>query len=187
MKEHTMRRALFLDRDGVINIDHGYVHKREDFQFVDGIFDLVKAVKAAGYLVIVVTNQAGIGRGYYTEAQFLELMDWVRSAFRQHEGDLDAVYFCPYHPEHGIGEYKRESSCRKPEPGMLLQAAHEHDIDLSASVMVGDSAKDMQAGEAAGVGRLFYLGGKGRHAVASLKQVLATLLDGFGESTGTPV
>jgi D-glycero-D-manno-heptose 1,7-bisphosphate phosphatase len=149
-------KALFLDRDGVINIDHGYVHKPEDFEFVQGIFDLVRVAKTKGYKVIVVTNQAGIGRSYYTEEQFQALTDWMCDQFKRNGGCIDAVYFCPFHPEHGVGNYKRESECRKPAPGMLLQAQKEHDIDLEASIFVGDKPSDMAAGQAAGVGNILY-------------------------------
>lgn len=150
--------ALFLDRDGVINIDHAYVHRWEDFQFIDGIFELVIAANQAGYLVIVVTNQAGIGRGYYTEADFHALTEWMRTQFAQQDARIDAVYFCPFHPEYGVGGFKRESECRKPRPGMLLQAAREHGIDLAASIMVGDKISDMEAAQCAGIKRLFYFG-----------------------------
>jgi D-glycero-D-manno-heptose 1,7-bisphosphate phosphatase len=153
-------KALFLDRDGVINIDHGYVHKPEDFEFVPGIFELVRVAKTKGYKVIVVTNQAGIGRGYYTEEQFQASTNWMCNQFELNGGRIDAVYFCPFHPEHGVGDYKRESVCRKPAPGMLLQAQKEHDIDLQASIFVGDKPSDMAAGQAAGVGALLYLNGE---------------------------
>lgn len=152
------RLALFLDRDGVINVDHGYVHKPEDVEFVDGIFELIAAAKISGYLVVVVTNQAGIGRGYYSEDDFHALMDWMKARFVERGGQLDAIYFCPYHPEHAIGEYRRESDCRKPAPGMLLQAAYDLDIDLVGSIFVGDRPSDMRAGGAAGVGTLLHLG-----------------------------
>ena len=152
------RPALFLDRDGVINVDRDYVHRSEDVEFIDGIFELVALANGAGYVVAVVTNQAGIGRGYYSEADFHRLMEWMRARFAQRGARIDAIYFCPYHPEHGVGAYKRESEFRKPGPGMLLQAAKEHDIDLSASIMIGDKPSDMQAGAAAGVGSLLLLG-----------------------------
>ena len=110
------RPALFLDRDGVINVDHGYVHKPEAAEFIDGIFELVAAAKRAGYLVVVVTNQAGIGRGYYSDADFHALMDWMKARFVKRGGQVDAVYFCPDHPESGIGGYHHESEFRKPAP-----------------------------------------------------------------------
>lgn len=144
-------RALFLDRDGVINIDHGYVIRQEDFHFVDGIFDLVRYAKLQGYLVVVVTNQAGIGRGYYAEEEFHQLMDWVAERFVENGGKIDKVYFCPDHPEHGIGYYRRQSPMRKPGPGMILAACEELDIDPVQSVLIGDKASDIDAGQAAGV------------------------------------
>ena len=147
--------ALFLDRDGVINVDHGYVHTPEKFEFVDGIFEIVAAANKAGYLVIVVTNQAGIGRGYYSEAQFHALTDWMKTKFIENGGRIDAVYFCPYHPEYGVGKYRRESDCRKPAPGMILTAMRDFDIDLGKSILVGDSLKDIYAANASGIGQVF--------------------------------
>lgn len=151
------KSALFLDRDGVINIDNGYVHRSEDFHFIDGIFDLVSAANQAGYLVVVVTNQAGIGRGYYSEAQFHDLTLWMKDTFADHGGKIDAVYFCPYHPEHGIGVYRRESDFRKPAIGMFLQAETDFGINFERSVLIGDKQSDIFAGRLAGVGTLLYL------------------------------
>ena len=154
----SSRPALFLDRDGVINIDHAYVCKPENFKFVDGIFELCRAANRLGYLIFVVTNQAGIGRGYYTEQDFLKLTEWMCGVFKGQGIVIDKVYFCPSHPEHGVGKYKVDSSFRKPEPGMILQAAEEFDVDLARSVVVGDKVSDIQAGIAAGVGcNLLYL------------------------------
>lgn len=145
------RPALFLDRDGVINIDHAYVSKQEDFEFVDGIFELCRSAKKLGFLICVVTNQAGIGRGYYTEEDFLELTNWMCSVFSEEGCEIDKVYFCPTHPVHGVGEYKTDSQYRKPRPGMILQAVQEFDIDLTKSILVGDKETDIQAGIAAGI------------------------------------
>jgi D-glycero-D-manno-heptose 1,7-bisphosphate phosphatase len=149
--------ALFLDRDGVINVDHGYVHRPEDFEFMPGIFELVRVANKQGYLVIVVTNQAGIGRGYYSESQFQSLTHWMKECFRREGALIDAVYFCPFHPEHGIGKYRRESECRKPAPGMLLQAQNDFGIELSKSILLGDKPSDMLAGRTAGVGTLIQI------------------------------
>lgn len=170
-----MRRALFLDRDGVINVDHAYVHKQDSFEFIDGIFELVRKARELGYLVLVVTNQAGIGRGYYGEEEFLALTEWMKAQFAARGAVIDAVYFCPDHPLHGVGRYRRDSPMRKPAPGMLLQARDEFGIDMALSVMVGDTRTDMQAGAAAGVGALLWLnpdeeGGPGE-PVFSLQQV----------------
>lgn len=148
----SYRPALFLDRDGVINVDRAYVSKQEDFEFVDGIFELCRRAKQLGYLIFVVTNQAGIGRGYYTEQDFLTLSDWMCGVFSAQGVVIDKVYFCPSHPEHGVGEHKVDSPYRKPGPGMILQAAEEFGVDLARSVLVGDKETDIQAGVAAGVG-----------------------------------
>ena len=145
------RPALFLDRDGVINVDKNYVHKREDFVFIDGIFDLVKRANSSRYHVIIITNQAGIGRGFYTENDFHSLMSWVTKKFEEKGAYIDAVYFSPFHPIHGLGKYKKDSDCRKPKPGMLLQAATDFDIDLERSILIGDKQTDIEAGISARV------------------------------------
>ncbi|TAN03675.1 MAG: HAD family hydrolase [Rhodanobacteraceae bacterium] len=149
----TGRRALFLDKDGVINVDHVYVCTPERTDFISGIFGLCRAATAHGYLNVVVTNQAGIARGYYAERDFLSYMDWVRDEFRKHGAQLDAVYHCPHHPRHGIGEYLRDCECRKPKPGMVLAAQRELGVDLAGSLLLGDKPSDLEAGKAAGVGR----------------------------------
>jgi D-glycero-D-manno-heptose 1,7-bisphosphate phosphatase len=151
-------RALFLDRDGVINHDAGYTSNAKDFKFIDGIFDLCRAAKQSGYLLIVITNQAGIGRGYYSEQAFFTLTEWMRERFTEEGVPLTDVFHCPYHPEHGVGPYKKDSFNRKPHPGMLLQAAEKYGIDLEHSIMIGDKDSDMQAAKSAGVGgRCHYL------------------------------
>lgn len=152
-----MRRALFLDRDGVINVDHGYVHRAQDFAFVPGIFELCHVARDAGLRLVVVTNQAGIGRGLYLESDFQALTAWMRDRFLAQGVELDAVYHCPFHPTAGVGEYRRESFDRKPNPGMLLRARDDLGLDLPNSVFIGDKASDMQAGMAAGVGALLLL------------------------------
>lgn len=154
---HT-RSALFLDRDGVINVEKNYVHRIEEFEFVEGIFDLCRTAAQRGMLIVVVTNQAGIGRGYYSEAQFFRLTDWMRLRFAEEHAPIGAVYFCPYHPECGIGEYRKDSYDRKPNPGMILRARDELQLDLSRSILVGDKATDILAGKAAGVGTTVLLG-----------------------------
>jgi D-glycero-D-manno-heptose 1,7-bisphosphate phosphatase len=146
------RRALFLDKDGVINVDHGYVCTPERTIFLDGIFDLCRAATRCGYLNVVITNQAGIARGYYTEQDFLAYMDWVRGEFVRNGAQIDAVYFCPHHPVHGLGPYLSDCDCRKPKPGMILAAQRKLDLDLAGSVLLGDNNSDILAGRSAGVG-----------------------------------
>ena len=149
-----MNKAVFLDRDGVVNIDHGYVYKVSDFEFVPGILELCRRYRKLGYKLIIVTNQSGIGRGYYTREDFEQLTLWLERQFVANHSPLAAVYHCPHAPDAGC-------DCRKPLPGMLLQAAKEHDIDCSQSIMIGDKLSDMQAAMAAGVGTrvLFANGG----------------------------
>jgi D-glycero-D-manno-heptose 1,7-bisphosphate phosphatase len=144
-------RALFLDRDGIVNRDDGYTSRTEDFEFIEGIFDLCRAAQRLGYLLIVVTNQAGIGRGYYSEQDFLTLTAWMCARFEAEGAPITEVFFCPDHPEHGIGPYKKDSFDRKPNPGMLLRAAGKYRIALQDSIMVGDKDSDMQAAEQAGI------------------------------------
>lgn len=146
------KRALFLDRDGVINEDLNYVHRIEDFHFVEGIFNLLREVQEQAYLLIVITNQAGIARGYYSEDDFHQLSQWMKARLKEEDIHLDAIYYCPYHPEHGIGKYRKKSDCRKPAPGMILEACRDFDIDLQASALIGDKDSDIAAGQQAGVG-----------------------------------
>ena len=153
------QRALFLDRDGVINQEIGYLYLPEDVAFVPGIFDLCRHAQALGYALVVVTNQSGIARGLYTTAQFHHLMDWMAAEFRKEDVSLTAVYHCPYHPEHGIGEFRREHEDRKPAPGMLLRAAKDHSLDLAQSVMIGDRCSDLAAAHAAGLRHALLLRG----------------------------
>lgn len=152
-----MNKALFLDRDGVINIEKNYVHKIEDFEFVDGIFELTKYYQDKGFLIIVITNQAGIGRGYYTEEDFHILNNWMIEQFKKNGVTITEVYYCPYHPVHGMGEYKKDSYDRKPNPGMILKAREKYNIDLGESLLIGDKESDIQAGKNAGIVKNFLI------------------------------
>jgi D-glycero-D-manno-heptose 1,7-bisphosphate phosphatase len=145
-------KALFLDRDGVININYGYVHKKEDFHFIDGIFNLAKTAIDKGYLIFIITNQSGIGRGYYTEDDFWNLSEWMVNQFLDRAIPITKIYFCPYHPTEALSEYRLDSFDRKPNPGMILKAAREFSINLSKSLLIGDSLSDINAGISAGIG-----------------------------------
>ena len=153
------RRALFLDRDGVVNVEVGYLHRVEEVRFMDGIVSLCRTAMELGYRLIVVTNQAGIARGYYSEEDFHTLMEWMRAELRLHAIEFDAVYYCAFHPEHGIGEYKREHEDRKPGPGMLRRGAAEFGLNLSECVMVGDRCTDVGAANAANLRQAFLIAG----------------------------
>ena len=150
-------KAVFLDRDGVINIDHGYVHKMEEFDFMPNIIELCQHLKRLGYKLIVATNQSGIGRGYYTEDDFLKLSEWMKTQFAESQCPIDALYYSPFHPEKAKHPYLKNSECRKPAPGMLLQAIKDFDLEPSDCVMIGDNETDMQAAKAAGIGRSIVL------------------------------
>jgi D-glycero-D-manno-heptose 1,7-bisphosphate phosphatase len=148
-----MNRALFLDRDGVINEDYGYVHKIEDFHFREGIFDVCRAAQKARMKIVVVTNQAGIGRGYYLYEDFQRVTNYMLNHFASLGIAIDQVYHCPFHPSSGLGHYKRYSFDRKPSPGLLLKACRDHDINPSSSVMVGDNESDKVAAYSIGIMR----------------------------------
>ncbi len=148
------RRGLILDRDGVINHDTGYVHRIEECRFIDGIFAMTAAFTARGFAIVIATNQSGIGRGLYGEADFAALMNWMRGEFARRGVILAGIYHCPDHPTEGIGAYRRDNPRRKPGPGMLLQAAHDLDLDLARSWTIGNAPGDIAAGRAAGIGTL---------------------------------
>jgi len=154
-----MTPALFLDRDGVVNDEVGYLYRVRDLTFVDGIFSLCRTAKSLGYRLVIVTNQAGIARGLYTTADFENLMDHIRDEFQRESIVLDAVYHCPYHPDHGTGEFRREHPDRKPSPGMLLRAADDLTLDLSRSILIGDRCSDIAAANAAQLRQAFLLAG----------------------------
>lgn len=148
---NSMHKALFLDRDGVINKDYGYVYTRDTFHFVDGMMDAVLKFQECGYLIFVITNQSGIGRGLYSHKQFGELTEWMVEQFLRYGVCITKTYYSPYHPEYGLGRYKRDSYCRKPHPGMICQAVAEYGVDLSQSILIGDKESDIEAGLYAGV------------------------------------
>lgn len=151
------RPALFLDRDGVVNRDIQYLHRIEECEFIDGIFAVTAEFAARGFAIVIACNQSGIARGLYNEADFARLMDWMQTQFRRHGSRIDAVYYAPTHPSEGVGSFRRESSWRKPGPGMYLQAARDLGLDLVASVSIGNQTTDIEAGRAAGIGTLILL------------------------------
>lgn len=150
----NLQPALFLDRDGVVNREIGYLYQPEHVEFTTGIFELCSYAQAHGYKLIIITNQSGIARQLYSEADFHSLMRWMTEEFLRAHIRLDGYYFCPHHPEHGIGPYRKECADRKPQPGMILQASKDHGISLEQSVLVGDRCSDIQAGAAAGIAHL---------------------------------
>ncbi len=151
--------ALFLDRDGTLNIDHGYVHKEQNFEWNPGAIETIKWANDKGLYVFVVTNQSGIGRGYYTEDTFIEFTNWINSQLLLHGAHIDQTFYCPHHPTHALGSYLKDCNCRKPNPGLILRAEQLWDIQLNNSLLIGDNDTDIMAAEACGVPSLLYPGG----------------------------
>jgi D-glycero-D-manno-heptose 1,7-bisphosphate phosphatase len=145
--------ALFLDRDGVINVDRGYIHRPDQFEFVPGIFELARFwTNELRRLIVVVTNQSGIGRGYFDKCAYEDLTRWMCDRFEAEHTAIARVYYCPYHPLHGVGEYRRDHPWRKPHPGMILRAVSDLGLDPAQSAILGDKMSDIEAGAAAGIG-----------------------------------
>lgn len=168
----ALRKALFLDRDGVVNVEKNYLHKIEDFELVDGIIDVCRAYQEQDYLIIIVTNQSGISRGYYTQDDFTRLSEWMVEHFKALGITITHIYHCPHHESiDGVCE------CRKPEPGMFLSAQKEYDLDMEHSVMIGDNERDIEAAQRAGVGINILLSNdttesKANRIIRSLRELL---------------
>ncbi|OON39856.1 D-glycero-beta-D-manno-heptose-1,7-bisphosphate 7-phosphatase [Izhakiella australiensis] len=145
--------AIFLDRDGTLNVDHGYVYEIDNFEFIDGAIEALRELKEMGYLLVLVTNQSGIARGMFSEEDFAQLTEWMDWSLADRDVDLDGIYYCPHHPQGSIDAFRQACNCRKPQPGMLLDAQKYLRIDMARSIMVGDKLEDMQAAAAAGVGK----------------------------------
>jgi D-glycero-D-manno-heptose 1,7-bisphosphate phosphatase len=152
-----MMKVAFLDRDGVINNDTGYVHKIEDFCFADGCVDALTLLQKKGFALIIVTNQSGIGRGYYTEQDYQQLTEWYVSELSRQGVNITDVFHCPHAPEDAC-------DCRKPKAGLFLQAANQYTIDFSSSIMVGDKASDIDAAAAVGIPRRYLLQESGEYS-----------------------
>ena len=152
MNTAVKHKALFLDRDGTINLEKNYVHKISDFEFLPGIFNLIKYFHHKEFLIIIIPIQSGIARGYYSEQEFYTLTNWMLAEFEKENIKITKVYFCPHHPD-----FSDACNCRKPKPGMILQAAREYPIDLKNAVLIGDKKRDILAGKNAGVGKNVYI------------------------------
>ena len=153
------RPCLFLDRDGVINLDHGYVYRREDLQLVRGIEVTIRAFNQAGWFVVVVTNQAGIGRGYYAAAAVEDFHRAIDEALAPAGAHVDAFYYCPYHPDATVDQFRGDHPDRKPNPGMILRAIKDLPIDAEQSFLLGDKESDVEAAQRAGIPGYLFPGG----------------------------
>lgn len=147
-----MNRALFLDRDGVINQEINYLFRIEDFVFIDGIFEICDFYQKRGFVLIVVTNQAGIAKGYYSESDYTKLTEWMTAEFSGKGITIGKVYHCPHHPD-----ISGECLCRKPNPGMIFEAQKEFDIDLQNSILIGDKQSDCETATHAGIGHYYHI------------------------------
>ena len=175
-----MRKALFLDRDGVINIDYGYVHTIEAFDFVEDIFALVRTANALDYDVIVVTNQSGIGRGLFSENDFTVLTNWMLSVFRHKGALISDVYYSPFYSKSAEASFLLGEYNRKPNPGMILNAAEKYSLNLQESILVGDKATDLEAGSNARIGKLFLFSGTEKDLNLEIEyERVSNLLDVF--------
>lgn len=173
------RRAAFIDRDGVLNVDHGYVYRAEDFEWLPGAVQALQRLQAAGYALVIVTNQSGVARGMYTEADVARLHDFVEDDLRRQGVQLTGIYACPHHPQAALEAFRQECDCRKPRPGLILRAVVEHGLDPGRSCLFGDKASDIEAGRAAGVARCWLIG-----SPAAAESCAA---DGHGDSLAAAV
>lgn len=152
-------RAVFLDRDGVLNVDVDYLYRIEDLQWVEGAREALSYLYKKGYQLFVVTNQSGIARGYYTVEDMEKLHQYMQSQLQEYGVQIEKFYYCPHHKEGKVAEYAVDCTCRKPKPGMLLQAMAEYAVDKEQSFLIGDSKRDVEAAQAAGIKGYLFTGG----------------------------
>ena len=164
-----MKKVIFLDRDGTINVEKSYLHKWEDFEFEKNAIEGLKELKNLGYEFIVVTNQSGIGRGYYTEEDLVTLNNQMTKKLKEFGIEILECFYCPHHPEKGIGKYKVDCNCRKPNPGMLLEGIKKYNVDIDNSFMIGDKKGDLEAGKKAGLKSILVLTGYGKKIEEEVK------------------
>ena len=139
-----MDRAIFLDRDGTINVDKAYVYKITDFEFLPGVKEALVLLRRTGYRLIIVTNQSGVARGYYTEDDVRTLHNWLRETLAREGADVAGIYYCPHHPEARIEAYRRKCGCRKPGLDLFYKAASDLGLDIDRSIAVGDRVRDLE-------------------------------------------
>ena len=157
--EAALRRAVFFDRDGTLNVDTGYLYRQEDFRWIPGAVDAIRHCNRLGCLVIVVTNQSGVARGYFKEEDVHSLHRWMNEELEKQGAHIDAFYYCPHHPKGTVAEYAKECACRKPAPGLVDMACRDYSIDRKRSLMIGDKDRDVECAHRAGVRGILYPGG----------------------------
>ena len=159
MENKQKKRAAFFDRDGTLNVDKGYLYRKEDFAWLEDAVDAIRACNEADALVIVVTNQSGVARGYYKEADIRALHDWMNDDLANYGAHIDGFYYCPHLPDGTVEKYAVICDCRKPKPGLIKEACRDFPIDRSRSFLIGDSPRDLECAERAGVKSYRYEGG----------------------------
>ena len=159
MTTTTKNKAVFFDRDGTLNVDIAYLHRPEDFVWIEGAKEAIKYVNDKGYLAILVTNQSGVARGYYPEEDIKKVYDWMNNELAKIGAHLDALFYCPHHPKGKNPAYTKICSCRKPDTGMVDEACLRFNIDRSKSYLVGDSERDLECAQKAGVQGIRFSGG----------------------------
>ncbi len=171
MKKQNSNKAIFLDRDGVINVEVGYLSNPDDFEIIEGSIEALKILNKKGFFLIVITNQAGIARGYYTEKILNTIHNKMKSILKAHNVTLTDIYFCPHHPE-----FTGYCACRKPNPGMILEAKKKYNIDLDKSYIVGDTLNDIQTGIAAKCKTILVLTGYGKEEQKKIGSVKPNMI-----------
>ena len=168
-----MEKIAFLDRDGTINVEKNYLFQIKDFQFIKGAQDAIKLLNDNGYKVVIVTNQAGIGRGYYSEEDVNKLHDHINEELHHKGAHIDHFLLCPHHPTDGIGEYKKECECRKPKTGMLQKVEEWYTIDKRESWLIGDNYNDILAGTNFNINTILVSTGYGKRIYSEMKEKLS--------------
>jgi D-glycero-D-manno-heptose 1,7-bisphosphate phosphatase len=166
----TQHKAVFLDRDGTINVEKNYLYKIEDFVWLDGAIEAIRLLNEHGFKTVVVTNQAGIARGFYSPNDVHILHDYIQRELRKHKAEIDAFFYCPHHPEGVVEEFRRSCDCRKPNTGMIVQARERLNIDLNRSYLIGDHWSDVGLGQNANIRTIVVKTGYGMNAADRIRE-----------------
>lgn len=162
-----MNKAVFLDRDGTINIEKNYLYKTSEFQFLPGAVDAIRNMNRKGYKIIIITNQAGVARGYYTEQDVENLNEWMKRILFLQDVFVDDIFYCPHHSEYGSDKYRIDCDCRKPRPGLIKKAIEKHNICPNISFTIGDKESDISAGKSVGTKTILVRTGYGSNILKS--------------------
>lgn len=152
-------KAVFFDRDGTLNVDTDFLYKKEEFEWMDGAVEAIRFANENGYKVIVITNQSGVARGYFKEADVNALHDWMNEQLKEYGAHIDAFYYCPHHPEAVVPEYRKKCECRKPGAKLVEDACRDFDVDKEKAIMIGDAERDLESASKLGIRGVKYTGG----------------------------